>query len=386
LTRSETLEFFLLGFGLDVPNEGYGRPTNITQLQIAAKEKCADCSREELLDALYNLPAVHAELIKFVARPAREFQRVSFKRIRRTRKWSDFFSDGQFNIKTLPLGRRRFEELTATVIRDNDRRFAELAIAEARKSVPEQDGRPHPKVGAVVVKDGKILSVAHRGEEPGNHAEYFALEKKLSDEAVAGSTVYATLEPCTTRNHPKIPCAERLVERKVARVVIGMLDPDDRISGRGQRRLRKAGIVTDFFPPDLMREVEEMNREFIRFCEQPKNAQSPPAPKTVNKTKELRDILHSFAMGNSPNEKGENRILVRWKPKFHKTEESEDGLSGTYTQNHSAVLFTIEELIATGASELAVDLGASEVEKLKQQVPALHNRIVSTRALIAPNL
>jgi hypothetical protein len=45
------------------------------------------------------------------------------------------------------------------------------------------------------IKDGRVLSTAHRGEQSGNHAEFVALEKKLSDEAVAGATVYTTLEP-----------------------------------------------------------------------------------------------------------------------------------------------------------------------------------------------
>jgi pyrimidine deaminase RibD-like protein len=148
--------------------------------------------------------------------------------------------------------------------RIHDTEFARLAIEESRKSIPEKDGRSHPIVGAVVVKDGRVLARAHRGEGEGNHAEYFALEKKLSDQMVAGATVYTTLEPCTTRNHPKIPCVERLIERKVARVVIGMLDPDPRITGRGQRRLREANIATDFFPEILMTEVEELNREFTR--------------------------------------------------------------------------------------------------------------------------
>jgi len=67
-----------------------------------------------------------------------------------------------------------------------------------------EDDRVHPKVGAVIVKDGRVLSIAHRGEQIGNHAEFVGLEKKLSDEAVAGATVYATLEPCATRTHPKI--------------------------------------------------------------------------------------------------------------------------------------------------------------------------------------
>jgi len=152
-------------------------------------------------------------------------------------------------------------------------RFARLAIEEARKSVPE-DGRTHPKVGVVVVKEGRVLASAHRGEFPQCHAEFIALEKKLADKSLAGATVYTTLEPCTSRNHPKVPCATRLVERKVARVVIGILDPDSRISGRGQRMLRKAGIVTELFPHDLMAEVEEMNRDFMRDRESQESRQS----------------------------------------------------------------------------------------------------------------
>jgi pyrimidine deaminase RibD-like protein len=147
-----------------------------------------------------------------------------------------------------------------------DKVFARLAIDEARKSVSENDGRPHPKVGAVVVKDGQVLSRAYRGEVPGNHAEFVALEKKLNDEAVVGATVYTTLEPCTTRNPPKIPCVERLLGRKVARVVVGMVDPDIRISGQGIRKLVSANIEVSLFPHDLVLELEELNRDFTRFC------------------------------------------------------------------------------------------------------------------------
>ncbi len=267
MIRNEELERFILGWALEASDHGLGHPTTITPLWLASQEKCGDCDMDELLDALYNLNPNDAELSKCVGLGT-EFQLVSFERRRRTPRWQDFFTIGDFRIKVLPPGRVRYQKLDEAAAVDADRKFARIAIDEARKSVPEEDNRPHPKVGAVVVKSGKMLSTAHRGERPENHAEYIALEKKLADEAVAGATVYTTLEPCTTRNHPKIPCAERLIERRVVRVVIGMLDPDDRISGRGQRRLRKAGIVTDFFPHDLMTEVEELNREFTRFCEQ----------------------------------------------------------------------------------------------------------------------
>jgi pyrimidine deaminase RibD-like protein len=155
-----------------------------------------------------------------------------------------------------------------------DREFARLAIEEARKSVSEGDGRSHPLVGAVVVKDGKVLALSHRGETEGNHAEYNALERKLADATLVGATVYTTLEPCTTRKHPKIPCADRLIERKVARVVIGMLDPNPEITGRGVLKLRGANIVTELFPHDLMAEVEELNRDFTRAFE--RGATKPP--------------------------------------------------------------------------------------------------------------
>jgi pyrimidine deaminase RibD-like protein len=145
-----------------------------------------------------------------------------------------------------------------------DRKFAQLAIEEARKSVPEGDGRSHPKVGAVVIKGNQVIAQAHRGEIPGCHAEYIALERKLADDSLIGTTVYTTLEPCTARNHPKVPCARRIVERKVNRVVIGMLDPNPSITGRGQLMLRDANIMTDLFPHDLMSEVEELNRDFTR--------------------------------------------------------------------------------------------------------------------------
>lgn len=143
------------------------------------------------------------------------------------------------------------------------RKFARLAIDQARKSIAEDD-RVHPKVGAIVVKDGRVIASAFRGEIPECHAEYIALEKKLKDVSVIGATVYTTLEPCTERNPPKIACAARLAERKVARVVFGMLDPDKRVRGLGLIMLRESRIATDFFPSDLMDEVEDLNRGFIR--------------------------------------------------------------------------------------------------------------------------
>jgi pyrimidine deaminase RibD-like protein len=137
------------------------------------------------------------------------------------------------------------------------RQAMELAIELARKCETEPGKKePSPKVGVVVVRDGVLLGSTHRGElKAGEHAEYTLLERKLGKATLQGATLFTTLEPCTTRNHPKHPCAQWVHKRHIATVYIGMLDPNHDICGKGQRRLRRARIATHFFDDDLTRVV-----------------------------------------------------------------------------------------------------------------------------------
>jgi pyrimidine deaminase RibD-like protein len=141
-----------------------------------------------------------------------------------------------------------------------DRIFCEEAIIVARKSITENDAKPHPHVGVVIVKDGKILATGFRGESGiGDHGEYCAL-KKLKGADVQGATVYTTLEPCSERNPPKKSCTERLIDGKVARVVSGSADKDESVYGHST--LVEAGIEIGFFPHELMQELHALNKKW----------------------------------------------------------------------------------------------------------------------------
>ena len=111
MTRNDMLQWLVLGFGISGHDEDLGRETDISHLWQDAKEKCFDCEKNEVLDALYTLPREHAALIKFVA-AGEEFHPVSFERIRNTKDWTDYFLIGPFNVKVLPEGRVHYQQLS----------------------------------------------------------------------------------------------------------------------------------------------------------------------------------------------------------------------------------------------------------------------------------
>ncbi|SCY05640.1 bifunctional diaminohydroxyphosphoribosylaminopyrimidine deaminase/5-amino-6-(5-phosphoribosylamino)uracil reductase RibD [Rhizobium sp. NFACC06-2] len=100
----------------------------------------------------------------------------------------------------------------------------------------------NPSVGCVLVKDGQIIAEAVTAIGGRPHAERQALE--IAGEAARGATAYVTLEPCSHWGKTP-PCANALVEYGVARVVVAVDDPDERVSGRGYQILRNAGIVVE---------------------------------------------------------------------------------------------------------------------------------------------
>lgn len=125
------------------------------------------------------------------------------------------------------------------VILISDQKFMNIAFEEARKGT----GRTwkNPLVGAVIVKNDRILSVGYHHQFGQEHAEINALGG-LADVALAqGATMYVTLEPCSHFGKTP-PCANRLVEVGIRRVVIGQMDPNPIVAGKGIAILKNAGV------------------------------------------------------------------------------------------------------------------------------------------------
>jgi len=112
-----------------------------------------------------------------------------------------------------------------------------LALLEADAALGSTS--PNPAVGAVVVKDGQVVGRGRTQPPGGPHAEVMALRE--AGDAARGATVYSTLEPCSHTGRTG-PCTEAIIEAGAAEVVFAMHDPDEQVDGRGEARLRQAGL------------------------------------------------------------------------------------------------------------------------------------------------
>ncbi|MDF2656237.1 MAG: riboflavin biosynthesis protein RibD [Bacillota bacterium] len=142
-----------------------------------------------------------------------------------------------------------------------DKRYMKRAMELARLG----QGRtaPNPLVGAILVKDGRVIGEGWHECFGQAHAEVNAIQNaEKFHENPAGSTLYVNLEPCCHYGKTP-PCTELIIKSGIARVVIGMMDPNPMVSGRGAEILQKAGIsiTTGVLEEDCRR----LNEIFIHF-------------------------------------------------------------------------------------------------------------------------
>ncbi len=99
---------------------------------------------------------------------------------------------------------------------------------------------PNPRVGAVLVKNGKIIGEGYHKKAGGPHAEVIAIED--AGDKAKGATLYANLEPCCHKDKRTPPCTRKIIAAGIKKVVVAMKDPNPKVSGRGITELESAGI------------------------------------------------------------------------------------------------------------------------------------------------
>lgn len=119
---------------------------------------------------------------------------------------------------------------------------------------------PNPLVGALLVKNGKVIGKGFHKEYGGVHAEVNAI--KNAKEEVAGSTLYCNLEPCCHTKKQTPPCVPLIIQKKIKRVVISNLDPNKEVNGKGVKKLREAGI--EVITGILEEEGNELNKFYFK--------------------------------------------------------------------------------------------------------------------------
>lgn len=130
----------------------------------------------------------------------------------------------------------------------------------------QQNARPNPMVGAVIVCDGRIIGEGYHVRCGEGHAEVnaFASVRPEDEALLRRSTIYVSLEPCAHYGKTP-PCAELIVRKGVKRCVVGCIDPFAKVKGRGIAMLREAGI--DVTVGVMEEECRGLNRRFFTFHE-----------------------------------------------------------------------------------------------------------------------
>jgi diaminohydroxyphosphoribosylaminopyrimidine deaminase/5-amino-6-(5-phosphoribosylamino)uracil reductase len=141
-----------------------------------------------------------------------------------------------------------------------DEQYMQVALTEAQKGVGRTS--PNPAVGALIVKDGLIVGKGYHKKAGTAHAEIHAMSNASC--SLLGTTIYVTLEPCSHTGRTP-PCCEAIAQSGINRVVIGMLDPNPLVNGRGVLYLQNHGI--EVVSGVLQDECENINQPFLKLIQ-----------------------------------------------------------------------------------------------------------------------
>ncbi|MDC1162451.1 bifunctional diaminohydroxyphosphoribosylaminopyrimidine deaminase/5-amino-6-(5-phosphoribosylamino)uracil reductase RibD, partial [Tenacibaculum sp.] len=153
--------------------------------------------------------------------------------------------------------------------------------------------RPNPSVGAVVVHENRIIGEGFTSSYGGNHAEVNAIKSVKNKELLKEATIYVTLEPCSHFGKTP-PCADLIIKNKIPNVVIGVVDTNSLVAGKGIERLKKAGcnVIVNVLEDECLEHhkrfftVQNKNRPYI-ILKWAQTMDGFVAPKTKNEQKPI---------------------------------------------------------------------------------------------------
>ena len=137
-------------------------------------------------------------------------------------------------------------------------KYMRMAIELAKKGAGAVN--PNPMVGAVVVKNGKVIGEGYHKFFGGPHAEVYALED--AGKEAEGAEIYVTLEPCSHYGKTP-PCAKKIIDMGIKKCFIGSSDPNPKVAGKGVAMLKEAGI--EVVENVLKEECDEINQVFFKY-------------------------------------------------------------------------------------------------------------------------
>ena len=137
-------------------------------------------------------------------------------------------------------------------------KYMRIAIELAKKGAGAVN--PNPMVGAVVVKNGKVIGEGYHKFFGGPHAEVYALED--AGKEAEGAEIYVTLEPCSHYGKTP-PCAKKIIDMGIKKCFIGSSDPNPKVAGKGVAMLKEAGI--EVVENVLKEECDEINQVFFKY-------------------------------------------------------------------------------------------------------------------------
>ena len=139
-----------------------------------------------------------------------------------------------------------------------DKKYMRMAIELAKRGTGAVN--PNPMVGAVVVKNRKVIGEGYHKFFGGPHAEVYALED--AGKEAEGAAIYVTLEPCSHYGKTP-PCAKKIIDMRIKKCFIGSSDPNPKVAGKGVAMLKEAGI--EVVENVLKEECDEINQVFFKY-------------------------------------------------------------------------------------------------------------------------